>query len=76
MRPLSSKDWRLSSSLSKLSVTSTNILIGDSIYLWDSKSGDILARPEGHGVRSNSVAWNPVNPYLFASVGDDGKLKV
>lgn len=55
---------------------STNAAIGKYIYIWDKESGEILARAEGHMPRSNSVAWNPANPYMFSSVGDDGKVKL
>lgn len=67
---------RLTTSSSNYVGILTNHTTGEYIYLWDRKTGDILARLEGHSPRSNDVAWNPVNPYMFASVGDDGKLKM
>lgn len=52
------------------------ITIGGSVYLWHRDTGHQIDRIEGHRLRSNSVAWNPAHPYMFASVGDDGKLKM
>lgn len=35
-----------------------------------------VERLSGHQPRSNAVAWNPADPCMIASCGDDGKVKM
>lgn len=55
---------------SNLPVTDGNILI------WHKNSGAAVERLEGHQPRTNAVSWNPADPCMLASCGDDGKVKV
>lgn len=47
-----------------------------SINIWNKSSGHCLQRLAAHSPRCNSASWNPTNPRLFASCGDDGKIKI
>ncbi|KAI1438784.1 WD40 repeat-like protein [Xylaria sp. CBS 124048] len=46
------------------------------IHIWHKGSGHPIEKLPGHSPRCNSVAWCPTNPRLFASCGDDGKVKI
>ncbi|KAI0437697.1 WD40-repeat-containing domain protein [Xylaria telfairii] len=47
-----------------------------SIYIWNKSSGQCVQKLAAHSPRCNSVSWCPTNPQLFASCGDDGKIKM
>ncbi|KAI1342105.1 WD40 repeat-like protein [Xylariaceae sp. FL0016] len=46
------------------------------IHIWHKPTAQPVERLVGHSTRCNSVAWCPTNPRLFASCGDDGKVKI
>ncbi|PKS05340.1 hypothetical protein jhhlp_008714, partial [Lomentospora prolificans] len=46
------------------------------VWVWHKKTGAAVERLSGHHPRSNSVAWNPSDPSMLASCGDDGKVKI
>ncbi|KZL82082.1 wd domain-containing protein, partial [Colletotrichum incanum] len=46
------------------------------ILIWHKNSGAAVERLEGHQPRTNAVAWNPADPCILASCGDDGKVKI
>ena len=46
------------------------------IYIWHKASAQLVQKLNGHSPRCNSISWNPANPCLFASGGDDGKIKM
>ncbi|KAH8805855.1 WD domain-containing protein [Xylogone sp. PMI_703] len=47
------------------------------IFIYHKENGTLVEKLEGHkGTCCNSVSWNPVNPSMFASAGDDGKVKI
>ncbi|KAK2048898.1 WD domain-containing protein [Colletotrichum somersetense] len=46
------------------------------ILIWHKNSGAAVERLEGHQPRTNAVAWNPTDPCILASCGDDGKVKI
>ncbi|CAG7554579.1 unnamed protein product [Fusarium equiseti] len=46
------------------------------ILIWHKNTGAAVERLHGHLDRCNSVAWNPVDPYVIASCGDDGYVKM
>ncbi|KAM0346040.1 hypothetical protein ACHAPU_005801 [Fusarium lateritium] len=46
------------------------------ILIWHKNTGAAVERLQGHLPRCNAVAWNPSNPYMLASCGDDGRLKM
>ncbi|EHK17325.1 uncharacterized protein TRIVIDRAFT_227162 [Trichoderma virens Gv29-8] len=47
------------------------------ISVWDLNSGTLAGLEQGHcPSRTNHATWSPVDPYLFASGGDDNKCKI
>ncbi|KXH40310.1 WD domain-containing protein [Colletotrichum nymphaeae SA-01] len=46
------------------------------ILIWHKNSGAAVERLEGHQPRTNAVTWNPADPCMLASCGDDGKVKI
>ncbi|PBP21269.1 WD domain-containing protein [Diplocarpon rosae] len=47
------------------------------VYIYHKESGHLIEKLEGHGKSScNSVSWNPSNPSMFATVGDDAKVRI
>ena len=50
---------------------------GGEIYIWHRENGQIIEMLPGHDKQPcNSVSWNPTNPQMFASAGDDGKVRM
>ncbi|CAB52267.1 WD repeat protein [Schizosaccharomyces pombe] len=48
----------------------------DKIRIWHRESGKLLATLSGHVKCVNYVAYNPVDPYQFASAGDDNTVRI
>lgn len=47
------------------------------ICIWHRYTGRLLEQLEGHrGGCVNAVAWNTANPSMFASAGDDHKVRM
>ncbi|CAJ2508202.1 Uu.00g093880.m01.CDS01 [Anthostomella pinea] len=46
------------------------------INIWHKVTAQPVERLVGHSPRCNSTSWCPTNPCLFASCGDDGKVKI
>ncbi|KAK6849563.1 WD40 repeat-like protein [Apiospora arundinis] len=46
------------------------------IYVWHKASAQNVIKLKAHHPRCNSVSWSPTDPCLFASCGDDGKVKI
>ncbi|KAI3334960.1 WD40-repeat-containing domain protein [Ustulina deusta] len=46
------------------------------INIWSKATAQCIYRLPAHSPRCNSVSWCPTNPQLFASCGDDGKIKI
>ena len=47
------------------------------IYIWHRENGTLIETLEGHpGGCANAVAWNPTDSCMFASGGDDRKVKM
>ncbi|KAI9758446.1 MAG: low affinity potassium transporter [Chaenotheca gracillima] len=47
------------------------------IYIWNKENGVLVESLEGHnGGCVNAVAWNPRDPGMFASAGDDRKVRM
>ncbi|SPN97258.1 related to WD40 repeat-containing protein [Cephalotrichum gorgonifer] len=46
------------------------------VWVWHKETGAAVERLAGHQPRCNSVAWNPADPCMLASCGDDGKVKI
>ncbi|RDL36385.1 WD40 repeat-like protein [Venustampulla echinocandica] len=48
-----------------------------SIFIWRRENGQLIEKLEGHGKGCcSAVSWNPVNPCMFASAGDDCKVRI
>lgn len=47
-----------------------------SINIWHKNTANLIVKLNGHIPGCNSVSWNPADPCLFASCGDDGKIKM
>lgn len=48
-----------------------------SIYIYHKATAELVATLKGaHAPRCNSVHWNPTNPRMIASCGDDGLVKI
>lgn len=47
-----------------------------SILIWHKNSGAVVERLPAHEPRCNAVSWNPADPYIVASGGDDGLVKM
>ncbi|OTB07748.1 hypothetical protein M426DRAFT_266987 [Hypoxylon sp. CI-4A] len=55
----------------------TNRMTDGSINIWHRASGQLVEKLNGHiSACCNSVSWSPTDPCLFASCGDDGKIKM
>ncbi|OJJ49020.1 hypothetical protein ASPZODRAFT_1378316 [Penicilliopsis zonata CBS 506.65] len=71
---------------SKFGGAAENFVISGSedscIYVWHKENGTLVEKLEGHttGRRKtgcvNAISWNPTNPGMFASAGDDGLVKI
>ncbi|KAH7033007.1 WD40-repeat-containing domain protein [Microdochium trichocladiopsis] len=46
------------------------------VFIWHKASEEAVEKLSGHTPRCNSVSWSPTDPCLFASCGDDGKVKI
>ncbi|RDA93481.1 hypothetical protein CP533_2642 [Ophiocordyceps camponoti-saundersi (nom. inval.)] len=46
------------------------------VFIWHKNIGVAVERLAGHLPRCNSVCWNPVDPCMLASCGDDGHVKI
>jgi len=47
------------------------------VYIWHKANGTLIETLEGHAYGCvNSVSWNPANPGMFASGGDDRKVRM
>ncbi|KJZ68099.1 hypothetical protein HIM_12509 [Hirsutella minnesotensis 3608] len=46
------------------------------ILIWHKNIGAAVERLAGHTPRCNAVCWNPADPCMLASCGDDGRVKI
>ncbi|KAI5838083.1 WD40-repeat-containing domain protein, partial [Morchella snyderi] len=46
------------------------------VYIWHKENGTLVETLPGHSGIVNCVAWNPANPHMFASAGDDHKVRI
>ena len=53
----------------------TNFADGN-LNIWHKNLGAHLFQLEAHKPRCNAIAWSPTDPCLFATCGDDGKIKL
>ncbi|KAK3365871.1 WD domain-containing protein [Lasiosphaeria ovina] len=47
-----------------------------SMCIWHKSTGIQVERVAAHDPRCNAVSWNPADPCMVASCGDDGKIKM
>ena len=51
--------------------------IEGNIYIWHKDNGTLIEKLDGHEKGfCNAVSWNPANPCMFASAGDDTKVRM
>ena len=46
------------------------------VLIWHKSTGIPIQKLEAHHPRCNAVSWNPVDPCMFATCGDDAKIKM
>ncbi|KAJ5321871.1 uncharacterized protein N7506_011001 [Penicillium brevicompactum] len=47
------------------------------VYIWHKENGNLVETLEGHIAGCvNSISWNPANPGMFASAGDDNTVRM
>ncbi|KAG9234671.1 WD domain-containing protein [Amylocarpus encephaloides] len=47
------------------------------VYIWHKENGQLIEKLAGHDKGCcNSVSWNPTNPAMFASAGDDCRVRI
>lgn len=46
------------------------------MLIWHKSSGAVVERLQAHSPRCNAISWNPSDPYVVASGGDDGLVKM
>ena len=47
------------------------------VYIWHKDNATLIENLEGHTIGCvNTVAWNPTDPTMFASGGDDHKVRI
>ncbi|KKY28427.1 putative wd domain-containing protein [Phaeomoniella chlamydospora] len=47
------------------------------VYVWHKENGMLIETLRGHGSGCvNAVSWNPTDPGMFASAGDDGRVRM
>jgi WD40 repeat protein len=53
-------------------------LLDGHIYIWHKENGTLVMKLDAHSEKGccNSVAWNPRDPCMFASVGDDKVVRM
>ena len=58
-------------------VLETKDLADSKIYIWHKENGALIETLQGHGNGCvNAVAWNPADPGMFASAGDDRRVRM
>mmetsp|Transcript_25332 Transcript_25332/g.35511 ORF Transcript_25332/g.35511 Transcript_25332/m.35511 type:complete len:534 (-) Transcript_25332:49-1650(-) len=46
------------------------------IFIWNRQHSTLLEKLSGHSGTVNSVAWNPVDPFMLASASDDHTIRI
>ena len=53
------------------------IILDSKVYIWHKENGTLIETLEGHTRGCvNAVSWNPTDPCMFASGGDDMKVRM
>ena len=51
--------------------------VDSKIHIWHKENGSLIETLSGHSTGCVScVAWNPADPCMFASAGDDKKVRM
>ena len=59
------------------SVISLTLFQDSKVYIWNKESGILLETLEGHSRGCvNAVSWNPADVAMFATGGDDAKIRM
>jgi WD40 repeat protein len=51
------------------------LFVDSRIYIWRS-NGHLVEALDAHSGCVNSIAWHPRDPCVFASAGDDAKVRI
>lgn len=47
------------------------------VYIWHKENGALVESLDGHSKGCvNSISWNPADPTMFASAGDDRVVRM
>ncbi|KAL2133190.1 hypothetical protein VTI74DRAFT_2764 [Chaetomium olivicolor] len=46
------------------------------VFIWHKITGGVVHSAEAHHTSCNAVAWNPADPCMFATCGDDGRIRI
>jgi WD40 repeat protein len=47
------------------------------VYIWHKENGSLVESLDGHSKGCvNSISWNPADPTMFASAGDDRAVRM
>jgi len=46
------------------------------VFVWHKITGTLVHEAEAHQPRCNAVAWHPTDPCMFATCGDDNRVKI
>ncbi|AEO63391.1 uncharacterized protein THITE_2108573 [Thermothielavioides terrestris NRRL 8126] len=46
------------------------------VFIWHKMKGILVHEAEAHHPSCNTVSWNPCDPCMFATAGDDGRIKM
>ena len=53
-----------------------DMILDGNVLIWHKSTGIPIQKLEAHHPRCNAVSWNPVDPCMFATCGDDAKIKM
>ena len=54
-----------------------NVLEDGTVYIWHKENSQLIETLKGHAKGCcNAVSWNPRDPGMFASAGDDGNIRM
>ena len=51
-------------------------IVDGHVFIWHKVTGILVHEAEAHHTSCNAVAWNPADPCMFATGGDDGRVKM
>lgn len=46
------------------------------VFVWHKMKGILVHEAEAHHPICNAVSWNPRDPCMFATAGDDGMVRM